>query len=356
MCGYAVAVAQSVQTISKLPDELRENSGMAYHGAGVIYFIMDSGNPNKIYRYDTATKVLTSKVIRGVVNMDFEDLAKDDRGNLYIGDIGNNSNARRDLKIYKIPNPEKAKQDTLDAEVIHFKYSNQEGFPPNNYEFHFDAEAMVWWRDSLYLFSKNRTNPYDGWCYMYVLPSTSGNYIAQLRDSVKFNARIKENGWITAADVRADTLLLLSSSKVWLATGFGSSSLSALSWQRYDVGFSQKEAISFGDLSSDIFISDECYFIGNNLYLLDLKTKTDFMYSIQAAWFNTHHTSSHITIEVLKPDEAYIEVTDMKGQTMGVCRFTNTIELGGSYLAKGNYTITLQVGPNVSQFIWCKSD
>jgi hypothetical protein len=67
--------------------------------------------------------------IEGAVNIDWEDIAIDG-DTLYIADVGNNGNARRDLAVYvvKEPNPEA----TLQAHALKrvpVAYSDQKAFP-----------------------------------------------------------------------------------------------------------------------------------------------------------------------------------------------------------------------------------
>ena len=104
--GLYQVSAQTVRTVTSLSDDLEENSGMVHYANGVLYFINDSGNDPILYRYDTATNTYGEFEILNASNVDWEDLATDDSGNIYIGDFGNNDNRRRDLKIYKAVNPE----------------------------------------------------------------------------------------------------------------------------------------------------------------------------------------------------------------------------------------------------------
>ena len=79
----------------------------------------------------------------------------------YIGDFGNNYNARKDSFIYEIVHPEMEGYEY--TEKITFTYSNQKAFPTPLNQQNFDCEVMVWYADSIYLFTKNRTTPFDGW-------------------------------------------------------------------------------------------------------------------------------------------------------------------------------------------------
>ncbi len=135
---------------------------MVHYGNGVLYFINDSGNDPILYRYDTATNAYSEFEMLNASNVDWEDLATDDLGNIYIGDFGNNNNRRRDLKIYKAVNPESVFTNELSVETISYTYENQTQFPPANGQLYFDCEAMIWYKDSIYLFTKNRTEPFDG--------------------------------------------------------------------------------------------------------------------------------------------------------------------------------------------------
>lgn len=90
------------------------------------------------------------------VNIDWEDIATDDSGNLYIGAFGNNSNARRDLGIYMLrePNPEHILQ-TRTMGILRYRYPDQLEFPPETKRF--DTEALAWHDGILYIMTKDHT-------------------------------------------------------------------------------------------------------------------------------------------------------------------------------------------------------
>ena len=97
---------------------------MVHTPSGDLWLLNDSKNPPEIFRFDPVTQRLLETRRLPVSNRDWEDLAADDRGNLYIGDVGNNRNARRDLRIYRY-NPA---AQTLDS--ILFRYPDQTTFAP----------------------------------------------------------------------------------------------------------------------------------------------------------------------------------------------------------------------------------
>ncbi|RYU77932.1 hypothetical protein [Hymenobacter persicinus] len=151
----------------------------------------DGGNTAKLYRVTQQGDLLQTVDLAPLTNIDWEDLARDPAGHLYIGDFGNNQNKRRNLAIYRLAGPGFKQIDT-----IRFRYPDQHRFPPKKAGRNFDCEAFYYWQDSLYLFTKNRGAGH--WVKQYVLPARPGNYTARLADSIQINT------WITAADVSPD--------------------------------------------------------------------------------------------------------------------------------------------------------
>ena len=99
--------------LGKFPSKLKEVSGMEIDKKGKIWVIEDSGNKDNIYRVDKDGNIQESLEIDHAKNKDWEDLTMDANGNLYIGDFGNNKNAREDLVIYKVPNDEMDKKSPM---------------------------------------------------------------------------------------------------------------------------------------------------------------------------------------------------------------------------------------------------
>ena len=203
-------------------------------------------------------------------NRGWEDLAKDDFGNFYIGDFGNNFNNRKNLKIYKIPSPDSIAQKIVTPEVIEFTYADQQAFPPPPSLHQFDMDAMIYFEESLYLFSKNRTKPYTGYTKMYRLPAIPGKYTAELLDSIYLGPGGMLETWVTGADMSPDkkTLALLSHDKIWLFQCFENNNF--FKGKKTIVPlhhYSQKEGICFVD-NENLLITDErtANLIGGSLY------------------------------------------------------------------------------------------
>lgn len=170
-----------------LPIELKEVSGMTRLPNGDFWLLNDSKNPSDLFRFDPIARKLLEVRHLPVKNFDWEDLAHDPAGNLYIGDFGNNYNKRRNLRIFRY-NPSTGALDS-----IQFRYPDQSAFPPALEEdWNFNCEAMVFFRDSLHLFTKNsfKGNFYTKHYVLPAIPNGVEEYAAELRDSILLKNRV----------------------------------------------------------------------------------------------------------------------------------------------------------------------
>ena len=89
---------------------IRESSGIVasrqYKAEGVYWTLNDSGNPSTLYATKRNGELIKEIKIRGTHNFDWEALAVDDKGQLWIGDIGNNSRMRMDLNVVVVKEPD----------------------------------------------------------------------------------------------------------------------------------------------------------------------------------------------------------------------------------------------------------
>lgn len=116
--------------------------------------------PPFVSRRDTSSRpedpalVYEGIQVGGAVNIDWEDIAIDG-DTLYIADTGNNANARHDLAVYvlKEPNPETTLQTPI-LKRIPIAYPDQKAFPGD--EWHFDCEAIFVFQGKLYFLTKHR--------------------------------------------------------------------------------------------------------------------------------------------------------------------------------------------------------
>ncbi|MEM9887396.1 MAG: hypothetical protein AAF849_15990 [Bacteroidota bacterium] len=176
----------------KLPDQLLEASGLYVASPDSLYWLNDSGNAAEIYLTDGKGELLNTIAIP-IQNKDWEDLTYDDKGNLYIGDFGNNRNQRKDLKIYIYHFP------TARIDSITYSYPDQQSFPPPLAAQNFDMEGFFWHQDSLHLFSKNRMKVGNDYTKHYRLAAQAGAQQLDLQDSIYLKKRV-----VTAAAIHPD--------------------------------------------------------------------------------------------------------------------------------------------------------
>jgi hypothetical protein len=106
----AISPARLVGTLSHEP--IRESSGVvaSRKHAGVHWTHNDQGNGPVLYAVDAQGKLLAEYPIAAAAD-DWEDIAIDDTGNLYVGNIGNNKGRRPYLEVYRLAEPDPSKFD-----------------------------------------------------------------------------------------------------------------------------------------------------------------------------------------------------------------------------------------------------
>ncbi|MGY5850506.1 hypothetical protein [Salegentibacter sp. F14] len=257
-----------LKKIQHLPATMKEVSGMEkFPESDLIWMINDSGNKNLLYGLRPGTSSLKTIEITNAENKDWEDLARDRSGHLYIGDFGNNRNKREDLVIYKIKNPEKNTSGKTTASKIFFKLEDQKAYPPKKKDRNFDIEAFVHVKDKLYLFTKNRSSKSDGISKIYRLPDKPGRHTAKWIG--EFQSCQKNSCRITAATVSEDQkkLILLTHKSVYVVTDYEKDHFPGGKIKRLEFGHnSQKESLCFKD-SNSLYIADEqAAATGRNLF------------------------------------------------------------------------------------------
>jgi len=198
--------------IGTLPQEINESSGLEVGNQPGTYLTHnDAGNAAKLFRIDKSGKLLATLSVAGADNIDWEDITKDNQGNIYIGDTGNNNNKRTHLKIYKLRqgNPDQ-------VSIIRFEYADRKAGTADKNNYEFDCEALCWYRSKLYLITKDRNTGMIA--KLYELPDQAGEHEARYISQYEVNAPV------TAADISPDgkTLLLLSKGAIHLFSTNGS--------------------------------------------------------------------------------------------------------------------------------------
>jgi hypothetical protein len=115
-CNFESDAQKKIRSF-KLDDELKEISGLESINDSLFIGHNDGGNDPLLYVMNQEGKILKSCKIYNAKNTDWEDLTKDDKGNLYIADIGNNANKRKKVRILKVELDSVLLLDSVNASV-----------------------------------------------------------------------------------------------------------------------------------------------------------------------------------------------------------------------------------------------
>jgi len=147
--------------VNYLDTKIQETSGLNILN-GKLYTFNDSGNTSDLFEIDKSNGELIRILNTDLKNTDWEALTNDGE-NFYVGDFGNNTGARKDLTIYKIPydnldeankNKIPSSEKALDGTSITFFYPEQTDFTSKNLKTDFDAEAMIYLNGKIHFFTK----------------------------------------------------------------------------------------------------------------------------------------------------------------------------------------------------------
>ena len=184
-------------TLAALPLEADQSSGLIQVDDRLITH-NDGAGINTLYEISETGTLLSETTIQNADNVDWEDLCADTQF-IYIADFGNNQGDRTDLSIYLVRITDflanlggvVAVEDT-----ITYSYSDQVSFIPGSMH-DFDAEAIIPLDDSLYVFTKNRT---DDFTNIYSLSKTAGDYVAPRVDRIDSQGQITGGTYNTNSD------------------------------------------------------------------------------------------------------------------------------------------------------------
>ena len=144
-------VVPGVRLLARMSDPLiKESSGVvaSRRYADVFWTHNDGGGPRKqvLYAIDREGNTRASFSVIDVTLHDWEDIAIDNAGHLFIGDIGNNNAKRKTLAVYEIdePNPQASAGSVSPKRAWKLKFP---GAP-------FDCESLFVWKDQGYVVSK----------------------------------------------------------------------------------------------------------------------------------------------------------------------------------------------------------
>lgn len=254
--------AQHTEEVISLSTSLSEVSGIVTVNDTTFIVHNDGGNEPLLHVMNSSGKLIHSCLISPATNQDWEDLTLDDAGNLYIGDIGNNLNTRKDLKIYKVNLNAVLSQGHVTPEIIAFTYKEQIAFPPEESALEFDCEALTYYGGKLHMFTKSRTKPWKGYSYHYELPAVAGSYEINRKDSIW----IGNSGWmfdaVTGVASDREQLYLLTYNRIVILDLTTQQRRSEINFK----GYNQHEGIAVGSDRNVYVVAEKQRFIGGPFF------------------------------------------------------------------------------------------
>ncbi len=144
-------IAPGVRLVARISDpRIVESSGViaSRRYADVFWTHNDGGGPKKqvLYAIDGKGDTRAFFSVIDVTLHDWEDIAIDNAGHLFIGDIGNNNAKRKTLAVYEIdePNPQPGAGSVSPERAWKLKFPQAP----------FDCESLFVWKDHGYVVSK----------------------------------------------------------------------------------------------------------------------------------------------------------------------------------------------------------
>jgi hypothetical protein len=195
IAGEAPTTAPTSQPTYELVGKLetpaiRESSGVvaSRRFPGVFWTHNDSGNPAVLYAITLRGKLIAEFPV-SATNTDWEDIAIDDQGRIYLADIGNNLRNRMQVQVYRLPEPDPRGQ----IKPIVPDKTFQLTFPSGA----FDTEGLFLVGDYAFIISKHLDGTHPG-IYRFNLKSDAP---AQVLEQV---ATLSLRSPVTGADASAD--------------------------------------------------------------------------------------------------------------------------------------------------------
>ena len=345
--SYMEAQNLTVESIALLPLETDQSSGLILLNDKLITHNDSAGEP-ALYEVDPNDGTLIRKIIvENSSNVDWEDICLDLQY-IYIGDFGNNRGDRTDLKIYRVSLEEylQSSNDTVSADTIQFSYSDQMSFEPGN-QHNFDAEGLISFEDSLYIFTKNRGDFHTN---IYSVPKAPGDY--QVRQVGSINSlglisgavyNLLSNEIVLTGYTAIEPFLLRISN--FTGNDFTSGQMDRLTYQVQ--GSYQIEAIEAIN-NRDYYISSETNTLGEATLL---RVNTDFVvgindYSLPELQLYPNPVSNSLRINLDQyPEQLTIALVNFMGQHVLKITYdklrNETIEFDLTGLPSGNYVMHL---------------
>jgi hypothetical protein len=184
------------QVGTMLAVEISESSGIveSRRRPGVYWTHNDHGSRAALFAIQRNGDSINRFLI-DVPNNDWEDIAFDEQGRLYIGDIGDNERERMVFYVYRLPEPDPRGPSAKDPLPVERRWQLRCPKEPLNFE------AMFVWQGYGYLINKtNKQHPAG----LYRFPLDAPDELIAL----EYLGHLSIRDQVTAADIRPDGKLL----------------------------------------------------------------------------------------------------------------------------------------------------
>jgi len=245
----------------QLSHKLQEISGLECIGDSLLLAHNDGGNEPTIYVLNLFGAILKECRVFNAKNTDWEDLTKDNLGNLYIADIGNNENKRKKLRVLKLSIHEILTKDSVSAEIYPFSYPEQTEFPALPENRSFDAESILFYHDSLWILTKCRTSPFDGKSFIYAINTqnlNTGNW--KKTQEIIPGVKSWKTDSFTSATIYKDQILCLTYNRL-ISYSITSGRLKARKTRRFK-SYKQRECITVTSTGMMFIANEGHWFLG----------------------------------------------------------------------------------------------
>lgn len=261
----STSFSQKFTKISELDTVLSEISGLTFLNDSTLLAHNDSGNEPELFVLNLKGEIQKKIHVIGAKNRDWEDITSDGKNYVFLADFGNNNNRKKKFQIYRFSISDILEKDSILPSEITYSYPDQVAFPPAEQDLHYDAEALAFYRDSLYVFTKCRTNPFDGLSFVYRIGTEPGVQIPVQLPPIYIGKKGFWKDAVTAAEVVGDTLYLLTYNRFLMYHMQGERF--AFIEDHKTGRLTQKEALTTIN-HHEIWLADEKYRLlgGGNLY------------------------------------------------------------------------------------------
>jgi len=207
--------AGKLKILSRLAPLLSESSGLIVFTDSTWLTINDGNNEPIVFEINIKGKIVSQTTFLNAENFDWEELQIDKAGFIYIGDIGNNKQSRNSLTIYKFHRDDIG-SEKVSTQQIHFYYPDQNHFPPKRSDRNYDSEAFLVQRDSIFIFTKDWSKPFNGISNIYFVPNSPGRYAAVFLRGFQTNSNSPYRDAVTSVCWFGSDILLLSYGAIYL--------------------------------------------------------------------------------------------------------------------------------------------